>query len=103
MRLSLNINYTELRGYYMLQKILQLLKEKEFMSLKDLEYSLDIQSSAIEGMLDVLIKKGRIKELEVSSCNGKSCHNGGSCKGCPSSIKDENFYRYFTIAEKVYA
>jgi hypothetical protein len=57
----------------MLSEILKLLKERGPMSLKELSISCGTDLSAMEGMLETLKAKGRVKPLD-SKC--------ASCKGC---------------------
>ncbi len=84
----------------MLKKILELLEERGAVSLKDLESNLDVQASAIEEMLNVLIRKGRVRELTAEEFSASCPSNkGGGCKSCPVS-KDENNYRFFALTDK---
>ncbi len=82
----------------MVIKILNLLEERKTMSLKELEISLDMQKSAIEDMLQILIRKGKIKELD-KDCFNTVCNTsiGSGCKKC-NYIKDKTNFKFYTIA-----
>ncbi len=82
----------------MLKKILKLLEERGAVSLKDLESNLDVQASAIEEMLNVLIRKGRVRELTAEEFSASCPSSKGGCKSCPVS-KDDNDYRFFALNE----
>ncbi len=57
----------------MLSQISKLLAERGPMSLKEIALHFQMETSAIEGMLNLLERKGRIERLDTK-CS--------SCKGC---------------------
>lgn len=57
----------------MLTEIIKLLKERGPMSLAELARHFQMETPAMEGMLEILERKGRIQRLE-SKCS--------RCKGC---------------------
>lgn len=57
----------------MLTEILNLLKERGPMSLAEIARHFQSEVPAMEGMLETLVRKGRIKPLDTK-CS--------SCKGC---------------------
>lgn len=71
----------------MLGIIQKAVKEKGSVSLRELALSLNIEISALEPMLEMLIRKNRIELIE-SGCRGKCCTNC-SC----SSREDMMIYR----------
>ena len=57
----------------MLSEILNLLKERGPMSLKELALHFQCEISAMEGMLSTLLAKGRIEQLDTQCSNCKGC------------------------------
>ena len=57
----------------MLSEILKLLKERGPMSLAEIALALGSETAAVEGMLETLEAKGRIKRLETKCSNCKGC------------------------------
>ncbi len=68
----------------MLQKILDYLKDlKQGRTLKELAAELGIEASALEGMLDFLAKKGKLK-VQRTPITGQECSKSSrSCIACP--------------------
>jgi len=68
----------------MLLQILQLFEERKTISLRDLSLHYKIDSSAIQAILDELVKKGKISRnhLECESC----CTGCGYCSY--ANVKD---------------
>lgn len=64
----------------MLSQILKLLGEQGTLSLKEIAVQLHADISAVEGMLDMLVAKGRIERIETK-CS--------LCKGC-AEVKRED-------------
>ncbi|HNX53529.1 MAG TPA: FeoC-like transcriptional regulator [Pontiellaceae bacterium] len=64
----------------MLTEIIKLLKERGPMSLAELARHFQTEVPAMEGMLDVLERKGRIQRLETKCSR---------CKGC-AQVKPED-------------
>jgi hypothetical protein len=64
----------------MLTEIIKLLKERGPMSLAELARHFQMEVPAIEGMLEMLERKSRIRRL-VNKCSG--------CKGC-AEVKPED-------------
>ena len=71
----------------MLRKIITLFKERKTISLSDLAIHFKTDESAMEAMLQELIRKGYIQKLhtECYSCSA-------SCKGC-SFAGEKDFYQ----------
>jgi predicted ArsR family transcriptional regulator len=57
----------------MLSEILNLLKERGPMSLKELALHFQCDVPAMEGMLDLLKNKGRIEQLDTQCSRCKGC------------------------------
>jgi len=57
----------------MLSEILNLLKERGAMSLKEISIHFQSDIPAMEGMLDMLLAKGRIEKLNTKCSNCKGC------------------------------
>ncbi len=72
----------------MLKKIISLFKEKKLLNLNELSVYLNTDESAIEGMLQLLVKKGYIQRLHLE-CNGCSL----DCKTC-SFASQKDYYEY---------
>jgi hypothetical protein len=79
----------------MLKQVLQEIKAVQgTISLTELSRKLGVERSALEGMIQFWIRKGRLKDDEreaeqlFATCGGGSC--GGSCpgpQGCPYVLK----------------
>ena len=71
----------------MLRKILELFKERKIIDLSDLSIHFKTDKSAMQGMLQQLIRKGYIDLLnaECSSCSS-------NCKGC-SFVEEKDYYK----------
>jgi len=63
----------------MLRKIIKLFHERKAISLFDLLIHFKIDEKAIEGMLNILIKKGYLQKLN----NQCITRNSNVCKTCP--------------------
>jgi len=74
----------------MLTEILNLLKERGPMSLKELTLALGSEAAAVEGMLDTLERKGRIARLDTK-CS--------KCKGCVEVKREDALI--FKIAQRL--
>ena len=57
----------------MLTEIMKLLKENGPMSLADIARHFRSEVSAIEGMLDMLVSKGRLEQLDTKCSKCKGC------------------------------
>lgn len=57
----------------MLTEILNLLKERGAMSLKEVALHFQCEIPAMEGMLETLERKGRIQRLNTKCSNCKGC------------------------------
>jgi len=77
----------------LLREIIDILKtEKASLSVDILSHRLNVDKSALEGMLETLIKKGIIKmddigEIDSSKCHNSSCLGCAAAKGCPFTDK----------------
>ncbi|PIE51074.1 sugar metabolism transcriptional regulator [Candidatus Fermentibacteria bacterium] len=65
----------------MLRRIQGLLNERGRLSLRELALILDMEASALEPMLEMLVRKGRIEVLDAG-CSTRSC------TGCSCSSRD---------------
>lgn len=65
-----------------LSRVEQLLREQHRASLRDLAESLDTAPEALRGMLELLRRKGRVRQLP----GGTAC--GGGCSKCrPETVE----------------
>lgn len=64
----------------MLSEILRLLESRGAMSLRELAIHFRVEPSALEGMLELLERKGRVERLD-SRCRG--------CKGCVEMRRED--------------
>ena len=74
----------------MLREIIQTFEQNEQpTSLREMAARLDVQDSALEGMLDMLVRKGTLIEVgsEINTC--RSC---GGAKGCPYIVDQPKSY-----------
>jgi len=61
--------------------------------LNDLGRKLGVEQSALEGMIDYWVRKGRLQDDEAVNaaiCNSGACSSGVSCpgpQGCPFVVK----------------
>lgn len=63
----------------MLSKILREFKEsKGPLNLKELARRLDVQQSALGGMLDTLVRQGKLREITPADC--AQCAKSGHCE-----------------------
>lgn len=84
----------------MLNQVLQEIKfSQSSLNLSDLSYKLNIERSALEGMLQFWVRKGRLRDDDAdlaavtSTCSPPSC--GGSCADmavCPFVAKMPKTY-----------
>ena len=85
----------------MLFKIIELLKEHKKMSFKDINNALDIDESAISKMIDMLINKGKIKEINMNCNNdnktGCSKTPFSGCKNCYFYKKTKNYRKFYML------
>ena len=90
----------------MLSLLLEELKSAESaLNINELSRKLDIDRSALEGMIDYLVKKGKLQDDDKAydaavrpMCNPASC--GGSCLGpseCPFVVR---LPRTFSLTKK---
>ncbi|MCD4775277.1 MAG: FeoC-like transcriptional regulator [Candidatus Aegiribacteria sp.] len=75
----------------MLTEVLELLEKHGRLSLRELAGYFVIESAALEPILDVLMRKGRIRAVSAE------CSASGSCKGCSCSSREDMLS--FEIAE----
>jgi hypothetical protein len=66
----------------MLTEVLKLLKKHRRLSLLEIAGYFVMETAALEPILDVLLRKERIR-----SVSGE-CSTGGSCKGCSCSSRE---------------
>ena len=64
----------------MLQEILRRFRETgEALSLEQLSGELNIDKSAMEGMLQTLVRQGKLKKVEAGAAECEHCGRSGSC------------------------
>ncbi len=69
----------------MLREIINILRTEDApLSVDILSQRLDVDKSAVEGMLAMLQKKGMIKMDDMGETNGSGCQ-GFSCSGCATA------------------
>jgi hypothetical protein len=74
----------------MLSRILdEYRKSGGFISLDQLCRELEIERSTLEGMLETLVRQGKLREIPATSAACGGCH-GGSCGGCGSHKPSAN-------------
>jgi hypothetical protein len=54
-------------------------------NLDALSRKLGVERSALEGMLETLVRQGKLKEISAAPAGCGGCH-GGSCGGCASNL-----------------
>ncbi|MGM0365623.1 MAG: FeoC-like transcriptional regulator [Actinomycetota bacterium] len=85
----------------MLDKILNFFKNpKGTRTLKELAEELGTEPSALEGMLDFLVKKGKLK-VEYQHTHPGSCENSSpACIACPSRGRSSSpAAKYYYLAD----
>lgn len=65
----------------MLSEIVRLVKRNNQISLRDIAIHFRMESSAVEPMMDILLRKGKVKLF------GAECLSG-SCSGCSCSSRE---------------
>jgi hypothetical protein len=67
----------------MLSQILKEFRESggAIISLNGLSRRLGVERSALDGMLETLVRQGKLREVCASGSSG-GCHCGGGCRGC---------------------
>ncbi len=64
----------------MLKEILKMFRESGGpLDLKALAAKLDVETSALEGMLTTLVRQGKLREVEVGSADCRACHSRLTC------------------------
>ncbi len=64
----------------MLNEILKAFREEGGpLDLSELARKLDVERSALEGMLATLVRQGKLKEVEIGSADCKECHSRLTC------------------------
>ena len=59
-------------------------------SMGQLADVVDMDASAVEGIIRLLVRKGKLRDVQAETCNAAAC---GSCaysgpSGCPLTFKD---------------
>ncbi len=67
----------------MLTEILELLEKHGRLSLRELAGYFGMEPAALEPVLDVLMRKERIRAVSAE------CSTAGSCKGCSCSSRED--------------
>lgn len=77
----------------MLSRIMKEFKQSDgLINLDDLSHRLDIERSALDGMLETLIRQGKLKEVINEQPDCTSCdHNYGCNCSCSSSQSGKVF------------
>jgi hypothetical protein len=64
----------------MLAEILKEFKQaKEPMDLNELSRRLGTERSALEGMLELLVRQGKLREIKPGAVECAHCHSRGNC------------------------
>lgn len=78
----------------MLSQIVKEFKESGgTMDLSELSRRLGVEPSALDGMLEVLVRQGRLQK--TCAAGGGSC--GGSCQGCGYFRPDSNMGSLYAL------
>ncbi len=77
----------------MLSEILKFMKRSNQVSLKDIAVHFRMESSAVEPMMDILLRKGKVKLF------GAEC-SSGSCSGCSCSSRESMMLYTLVTAER---
>ncbi|MCK5035947.1 MAG: sugar metabolism transcriptional regulator [Candidatus Sabulitectum sp.] len=77
----------------MLSEIVRLVKMSNQISLKDIAIHFRMESSAVEPMMDILLRKGRVRLF------GAEC-SSDSCSGCSCSSR-ESMLLYTTMNDEI--
>lgn len=67
----------------MLTEVLELLEKHRRLSLRELAGYFGMEPVALEPILDVLIRKGRVRAVSAE------CSTAASCKGCSCSSRED--------------
>ena len=67
-------------------------------SLDGLSRKLGVERSALEGMLETLVRQGRLREIANQSAACGACH-GGSCAGCASHKVSANMGKSYQLVD----
>ncbi|NOQ22342.1 MAG: hypothetical protein GQ565_06800 [Candidatus Aegiribacteria sp.] len=67
----------------MLTEVLELLRKHRRLSLRELADYFKMEPAALEPILDILLRKERIRTVSAECCS-----TGGSCKGCSCSSRE---------------
>ena len=67
----------------MLTEMLELLEKNGRLSLRELAGHFGMEPAALEPVLDILLRKGRIRAVSAE------CSISGSCKGCSCSSRED--------------
>ncbi len=66
----------------MLTEVLELLRKHRRLSLRELANHFGMEPAALEPIIDVLLRKERIRTVSAE------CSKGSSCKGCSCSSRE---------------
>ncbi len=67
----------------MLTEVLELLEKHGRLSLREISGHFQMEPAAMEPVLDVLLRKKRIRAVSAE------CSTAGSCKGCSCSSRED--------------
>ena len=80
----------------MLTEIIKAFRETEGpLNLSELSRRLDVEPSALEGMLETLVRQGKLREIELGTTDCAFCNNTG-CAHC----SDVPMGRAYELTEK---
>jgi hypothetical protein len=65
-------------------------------NLNDLSHRLGIDRSALDGMMDTLVKQGKLQAISAIDANCRNC--SGSCQGCTYASESMKGYKAFQLA-----
>jgi hypothetical protein len=67
----------------MLSQILKEFRESDgAISLKELSCRLGVERGALDGMIETLVRQGRLREVCTAGAASVGCYCGGGCHGC---------------------
>ena len=71
----------------MLTEIMKAFREADKpMDLKELSRALGTDLSALEGMLETLVRQGKLKEVNIGGATCGNCHGKASCAALQSGM-----------------
>jgi putative ferrous iron transport protein C len=78
----------------MLAEIKRYLKQRQTVSLYDLALRFDAEPEAMRGMLEVWLRKGRVRRLPVTGGSACASGCGGGCSTCAVAGPESEWYTW---------